>query len=124
MAIYTFYENMDNNEIHTLRWWKELYKFVCTTVPYEKWFDRMAAKTIELTSDENYHFVKNLFIGGFCDIEEGDAYVSEWTCLAKDKEGNEYKIFWRFAVIKGKEPKIEEWPWQDETSISKIERCL
>lgn len=105
MTTYTFYVDKESDEI-------------CTATNMDK---NKTYQKIQLTSDDNCFLTGNLFSGCFNDPCDDGSYWQEWACNAKDKDDNDYQIFWRFFVDADDVPMdADDLPWDDESCINEI----
>lgn len=117
MKKYTFYKHQISGEIAPLVVWQNDYE---STEP-DQWVVEGKLIPIELTSDGDASLTNRVFHLWYGNAEEGEEYISEWQEIAKDNDGNEYRITWQFDVIKGYEPYDDEWPWDDLDHIAIVQ---
>jgi hypothetical protein len=75
-------------------------------------------KVLHLTTQADF---SNRLIG-YMDYHEagmGEEYQFEMSALAKNDDGNEYKVYWIFWATKGSEKDLDEY---DYDNIDRIER--
>lgn len=129
MTAYTFYQHQISGDIAPLSNWQSDYRSMDPgswhgKEPWEcnpaDWLVDGKLQELELHSDDECTLTNRVFHGWWGDVAEGDSYVSEWQCSAKDGDGNDYLIVWQFPAVKGDEPEDDAWPWGDESFIYSI----
>lgn len=130
MSTYTFYINTISGDIATLSDWRSDYESMdveswhgkpaekCNS---DKWIEDGKLEAIEVNTDDSCFLTNLIFPGWWGDAEVGEAYRSEWACYGENEANDRYKIVWRFPAVKGQEPDDDEWPWDDELFIHRIE---
>lgn len=130
MATFTFYIHTISGDIATLDKWRSDYKSMDVETwhgkpveecNHEDWFKDGKLEAIEMFSDDECFITSRVFTFWQGDADYGEKYFSEWARYAEDGEGNRYKIVWMFETIKGEEPEDDDWPWEDESLIHRVE---
>lgn len=131
MTVHTFYIHTVSGDIATHTQWLDDYEYKYDVEIWhgkpakecdpKNWIKDGKIEPIEIISNDEYSLSNREFPGWFGDASEGEKYYSEWVCCAKDEYDNSYEIYWTFPTVKGEEPEDDEWPWEDESFISKIE---
>jgi len=78
-------------------------------------------KRLTLTVEEETQLTNELFFGSAHDTFDGDEYTQEWVAEAHDENGELFKVYWNFDVLKGSEPDKSQLKFEDESKIVKIE---
>lgn len=130
MRKYDFYIHTISGDIQPLDDWRYDYESMDPESwhgkPIEEcnpanWIEDGKLIPLKLTSEGNATLTNRVFSLWYGKAEEGEEYISEWQEIAKDEDGNEYRIIWQFDVIKGFEPYDEELPWDNLDNISRIQ---
>lgn len=77
----------------------------------------------EYTLTAQADYTNRVFPGWFGDAEEGDSYITEFSCPAVDAAGNIYEVTWQFNVTKGEELLPENHEWSDVASVELVEEA-
>ena len=86
-------------------------------------FERVGLPGMELVTielDDEPSLTNAVFPNWWGDAEEREEYISQWSDIAHDEEGNRYNVIYEFPAVKGEEPDDDEWPWSEVSYISKI----
>lgn len=78
-------------------------------------------KVYELT--DQAECTSRLLPGGYTnyiDAEEGEEYDFEMSCSAKDKQGNEYMVYWIFQDIKGEGKELDSFDYDNVDRVEVI----
>lgn len=130
MTIYTFYQQQQSGDVATLSEWRSDYQSMdieswhgkpAEECDPESWIEDGALKSITLESDDECSETNRVFPGWHGDAKDGEEYQSEWDCLARDEDGEEYRIIWQFTLVKGGEPEADCLDWESEENIYKID---
>lgn len=65
--------------------------------------------TLETMAD----YTSSAFPGSYNEADEGDEYTAEIGAFGRDASGDRYQIVWRYNVIKGSEPALDEYDYGD-----------
>lgn len=93
---------------------------------------RYAVNGVEYVELDNPELTNHIFPGWWGDADQGESYVSQWSCpaaAASDFERDDFDpddlsnppvtLIFEFPAIKGQEPEDGgDWPWDDERYIS------
>jgi len=130
MSTHIFYVHTISGDIATLDDWRADYESMdveswhgkpAEECNRENWIKDGKLEAIELNCDDECFPTNRVFPGWFGAASEGEEYQSEWACYAIDEYGERYKIVWRFPIVKGEEPENDDWSWDDESFIHRIE---
>lgn len=68
---------------------------------------------------EQADFSNRQFPGSWFDAQEGETYMTEFSATAVDGAGDGFEVYWQFETIKGEEPELDVYPW-DEDHIVRV----